>query len=98
MLFVFDEPLLARLRLEPTRLVFLAQCLADLSQRRDVRVWRGEPIAVLAAHELATTFAPVPGWRSRAAGLRLSAVHPWPWLVRPHAGSLTSFTAWARGA
>jgi hypothetical protein len=26
-----------------------------------------------------------------------AVIHPWPWLVIPHAGSLTSFTAWDRG-
>ena len=96
--FVFDEALLARLRLESTRLVFLAQALADLAQRRPVEVWRGDPVRVLAGRALATTFAPVPGWRGRAEALAPVAVHPWPWLVAPHAGSLTSFTAWARGA
>jgi deoxyribodipyrimidine photo-lyase len=95
--FVFDESLLVRLRLESTRLVFLAEALADLSQRRAVQVWRGDPVRVLADRALATTFAPVPGWRARAASLRPVAVHPWPWLVPPHGGPLTSFTAWARG-
>lgn len=96
--FVFDEPLLARLRLESTRLVFLAEALADLAQRRPVEVWRGDPVRVLAGRAVATTFAPVPGWRGRAEALAPVAVYPWPWLVAPHAGSLTSFTAWARGA
>jgi len=96
--FVFDEALLARLRLESTRLVFLAEALADLAQRRPVEVWRGDPVRVLAGRALATTFAPVPGWRGRAEALAPVVVYPWPWLVAPHAGSLTSFTAWARGA
>ena len=96
--FVFDEALLARLRLASPRLVFLAEALADLAERRSVEVWRGDPVHVLADRQVATTFAPVPGWRSRAEALPPVAVHPWPWLVRPHAGSLTSFTAWARSA
>lgn len=95
--FVFDEPLLARLRLESTRLVFLAEALADLAERRPVEVWRGDPVRVLAGRAVATTFAPVPGWRGRAEVLAPVAVYPWPWLVAPHAGSLTSFTAWSRG-
>jgi deoxyribodipyrimidine photo-lyase len=96
--FVFDEALLARLRLESSRLVFLSEALADLAQRRDVEVWRGDPVRVLAGRAVATTFAPVPGWRSRAQAVRPVVVHPWPWLVRPHAGSLTSFTAWGQAA
>lgn len=94
--FVFDEPLLRRLRLASTRLVFLAQTLADLSTRREVHLWRGDPVEVLAGQRLAATFAPVPGWRSRAARLDVVALHPWPWLRRPHAGSITSYSAWVK--
>jgi deoxyribodipyrimidine photo-lyase len=95
--FVFDEALLRRLRLSSTRLVFLAEALGALAGRRELEVWRGDPERVLAARALATTFAPVPGWRTRAESLTPVVVHPWPWLIAPHAGSLTSFTAWARG-
>jgi len=95
--FVFDEPLLARLRLSANRLIFLAQSLADLSTRRPVELWRGNPVEVLAEQSLATTFAPVPGWRSRSARLDIVSLHPWPWLERPRAGSVTSYTAWAKG-
>lgn len=95
-LFVFDSTLLARLRLAPARLVFLAETLADLATRREVRVWRGDPGQVLAGVPVAATFTPVPGWRRLAAGLTLAEVHPWPWLRRPDGGSVTSFTAWSR--
>ncbi len=93
---VFDAPLLGRLRLSGKRLVFLVETLADLATRRDVEVHVGDPVEVLAGRPLATTFAPVPGWRRRAPRLDVVAVHPWPWLVRPHAGSLSSFTSWRR--
>ena len=95
---VLDAPLLARLRLSGKRLVFLVETLADLATRRDVEVHLGDPVDVLAGRPLAGTFTPVPGWRQRAARLDVVAVHPWPWLVRPHAGSLSSFTSWRRGA
>jgi len=94
--FVFDEPLLSRLRLAPVRLVFLAECLADLATRREVRLWRGRPTEVLAGIPLAVTFTPVPGWRQRATQMELAEIHPWPWLRRPHAGPVGSFTAWSR--
>jgi len=32
------------------------------------------------------------------ADLPLAEVHPWPWLVRPHAGPAGSFTAWRTAA
>ncbi len=89
--FVLDEPLLARLRLSGKRLVFLAETLAELG----VEVRLGEPVVELAGVPLAATWAPVPGWRRRAASLNVVERHPWPWLRRPGAGSLRSFTAWA---
>ncbi|MFM7599330.1 MAG: FAD-binding domain-containing protein [Actinomycetota bacterium] len=96
--FVWDRPLLQRLRLSSTRLLFLAECVADLATRRDVRVHVGDPVEELRDAAVATTFAPVPGWRRRAEQMRLARVHAWPWLVPPHDGPVTSFTAWRRRA
>jgi deoxyribodipyrimidine photo-lyase len=93
--FVFDEPLLQRLQLSTKRLVFLAECLADLATRRRVQVCLGRPAEELEGHAVAVTYAPVPGWQRVAEAVRPVAVHPWPWLVRPDEGSLTSFSAWA---
>lgn len=95
-LFIFDEPLLSALRLSARRLVFLAECLADLAQRRDVRIVRGRPSDILATESVAVTFAPVPGFRRRMSAASIAALHPWPWLVPPHGGPVTSFTAWSR--
>ncbi|MEZ5130323.1 MAG: FAD-binding domain-containing protein [Mycobacterium sp.] len=94
--FVFDEPLLRSLRLSSNRLVFLAQSLAELSTRRQVQLWRGDPVSALRGSCLATTFAPVPGWKSRAGRLDVVSLHPWPWLRRPCAGSVASYSAWVR--
>ena len=96
--FVWERPLLQRLRLSPVRLLFLAECLADLATRRTLQVRIGDPVEELGDVAIATTFAPVPGWRRRAERLRLARVHPWPWLVPPHDGPVTSFTAWRRRA
>ena len=94
--FVFDEPLLARLRLSGKRLVFLAESLADLSSRRPVQVRRGVVADELGGRRVAGTYAPVPGWQRIAARVDPVSVHPWPWLVRPASAPLTSFTAWRR--
>ena len=94
--FVFDEPLLARLRLSSTRLVFLVETLADLATHRDVEIHRGRPVEVLAGRSLAVTFAPVPGFTRIARRVELVEVHPFPWLVRPTAGPIGSFSAWRR--
>ncbi len=89
--FVFDEPLLARLRLSGKRLVFLAEALAELGA--EVRL--GDPVEELRGRPLATTWTFVPGWKRRAPRLDIAALHPWPWLRRPGSGSLRSFSAWA---
>ena len=96
--FVFDAPMLARVRLSGKRLVFLAETLADLGRRRPVRVLRGEPRALLGGMAVAVTHAPVPGFRRRAEEIRPVVVHPWPWLRRPHGGPAGSFSAWVRAA
>lgn len=96
--FVLDLPLLARLQLRGPRLVFLAETLADLAERTTLEVHLGDPVEVLRGRRLAATSTPVPGWRRRAAQLQIVARHPWPWLVRPHGGSVASFSAWRRAA
>ncbi len=96
-LFVFDEPLLRSLRLSAKRLVFLAECLADLAERREIEVWRGRPATIVADHAVAVTFAPVPGFRRISAVTPLAEVHPWPWLERPDGRSVQSFSSWSRG-
>ncbi|HXV94260.1 MAG TPA: FAD-binding domain-containing protein [Pseudonocardia sp.] len=94
--FVFDAPLLARLRLSGKRLVFLAETLGDLATRREVEVRRGVVAEELAGRSPAVTFAPVPGFRTRVGAVRPAVVHPWRWLWRPHAGPVTSYTAWRK--
>ena len=94
--FVFDEPLLARLRLSSKRLVFLTERLAELAESRTVEVHLGEPVGILADRALATTFTPVPKARRLRGDLDVVELHPWPWLRRPHGGSIRSFSAWRR--
>jgi deoxyribodipyrimidine photo-lyase len=94
--FVFDEPLLARLRLSSKRLVFLTETLAELGTHRNLDVRLGDPTTELAGRQLAVTFAPVPGFSRRSDALHLAEIHPWPWLHRPNQGSITSFSAWRK--
>ncbi len=90
--FVFDEPLLRKLRLSGKRLVFLTEALAELG----AEVHLGDPIHELAGRPLATTWTYVPGWKVRAPRLDIAELHPWPWLKRPGSGSLRSYSAWAK--
>ncbi len=104
-MFVFDEPLLGKLRLSGKRLVFLAETLADLQQRRDVTIHLGRPTDALASVDVAVTFAPVPGFGPRLAGAGSATVLPWPWLRPPTdllaermatASAMPSFKDWCQ--
>jgi deoxyribodipyrimidine photo-lyase len=44
----------------------------------------------------ALTFAPVPGFRRRAAELEPAVVHPWRWLFCLRAGRMPSYSAWRK--
>ncbi|QNK80820.1 FAD-binding domain-containing protein [Nakamurella sp. PAMC28650] len=94
--FVFDEPLLTRLRLSGKRLVFLAETLGELAASRPLEVRRGVVAQELAGRSLAATWTPVPGWSRISGRLEPDEVHPWPWLVRPGPASVRSFSAWRR--
>jgi deoxyribodipyrimidine photo-lyase len=94
--FVFDEPLLDRLRLSAKRLVFIAETLAELAEHRPVRVLLGDPVSELQGVSLASTFAPVPGYASRASRLNVVATAPYPWATRPDGGDVRSHSAWIR--
>ena len=94
--FVFDEPLLGRLRLSGKRLVFLAETLGELAGTRELEVRRGAVATELAGRSLAATWAPVPGWQRLAGQLQPAEVHPWPWLVHPGTVAVRSFSAWRR--
>ncbi|WP_375498557.1 FAD-binding domain-containing protein [uncultured Jatrophihabitans sp.] len=94
--FVFDEPLLAQLRLSGKRLVFLAETLGELAAVRPLEIRLGRVVDELAGLELAATWTPVPGWAIRARHLRPVEVHPWPWLVVPGSGPVGSYSSWRR--
>lgn len=94
--FVFDQPLLQHLQLSGKRLIFLAETLAELAERRDLSVYLGAPAEILAGRQLATTYSPVPGFKRRASSLSVASLHPWPWLRQPSGQSVKSFSAWRR--
>ncbi len=94
--FVFDEPLLARLRLSGKRLVFLTETLAELATTRDLELRLGRPDVELAGRSVSVTHAPVPGFVRRSERIEPAVVHPYPWHVRPRGRSVRSFSAWLR--
>ena len=94
--FVFDEPLLAQLRLSAKRFVFITETLAELAEERTVRILLGDPVHDLQGVALAATFAPVPGYQQRAAKLDIVATYPYSWLARPDGGDVRSHSTWIR--
>lgn len=89
--FVFNQPALAKLQLSSRRIGFYIEVLKDLSLRRDVQVYMGDPYQFVQDHDVAVTYAPVPSFRKFK---KLAEVHPYPWLKTPHAGTVKSFTSW----
>jgi len=89
--FVFNRDALAKLQLSSKRLHFYIETLQDLADRRDLKVYLGSPYDYVRENPVAVTYAPVPSFAKFA---NLAELHPWPWLRRPHARNLKSFTAW----
>jgi deoxyribodipyrimidine photo-lyase len=89
--FVFNEQALAKLQLSSKRIYFYLETLQDLSQRRELRVYLGDPQEFAKENQVAVTHAPVPSFRKFQ---NLAEVHPYPWLKKPHAGSVKSFSSW----
>jgi deoxyribodipyrimidine photo-lyase len=89
--FVFNEAALRKLQLSSKRIYFYLETLRDLSDRRDLSVFIGDPYVYAAENEVAVTYAPVPSF---AKYKNLAEVHPYPWLVKPHQYSVRSFSSW----
>lgn len=93
--FVFNKPALEKLQLSSRRIGFYLETLQDLATRRDLRVYLGDPYEFARENPVAITFAPVPSFNKMPA---VAELHPYPWLVRPHSGSVRSFSSWRRSA
>lgn len=89
--FVFNELALKKLQLSARRIGFYIETLRDLAERRNLTVYLGDPYKFSEESDVAVTFAPVPSFRKFRS---LAEVHPYPWLRKPHAGSVRSFTSW----
>jgi deoxyribodipyrimidine photo-lyase len=90
-IFVFNEEALRKLQLSSRRIGFYLQTLQDLKQRREVQVFLGDPYQFAAQNRVAVTFAPVPSFKKFKD---VAELHPYPWLRKPHAGSVRSFSSW----
>lgn len=91
--FVFNKQALQKLQLSARRIAFYLQTLQDLATRRELHVYLGDPYQFAADHAVAVTFAPVPSFKKFKD---LAEIYPYPWLRRPHGGSVRSFSSWRR--
>jgi deoxyribodipyrimidine photo-lyase len=91
--FVFNEPALAKLQLSSRRIGFYLETLKDLATRRDLSVFLGDPYRFAHENPVAVTFAPVPSFRKFD---HLAEIHPYPWFRQPHAGSVRSYSSWRK--
>ena len=89
--FVFNRQALTKLQLSSKRIYFYLETLQDLAQRRNLKVLIGNPYEYAANHDVAVTFAPVPSFNKFTD---VAELHPYPWLRKPHALSVQSFSAW----
>ena len=89
--FVFNEVALAKLQLSSKRIYFYLETLQDLAQRREVKLYLGDPYLFAKENPVAVTYAPVPSFKKFS---NLAEVHPFLWLRKPHASSIKSFSAW----
>lgn len=92
-IFIFNQKALAKMQLSSRRIAFYLQTLVDLGSRRQLNVFIGEPYRFARDHAVAVTHAPVPSFNKF---VNLAEIHPYPWLRRPHAGSIRSFSSWRR--
>lgn len=92
-IFIFNELALRMLQLSSRRIGFYLETLQDLSQRRSVEVFLGDPYLFAAENPVAVTYAPVPSFKKFT---NLAEVHPYPWLRKPHSGSVRSFSSWRK--
>ena len=96
--FVFDEPLLMRLRISPKRIIFLVETLAEIAETRPLNIFLGDPQVELDGKQLAVTHAPVPGFQKYAQSLNIVETWPWPWLSQPNNAPVHSFSSWVKKA
>jgi len=89
--FIFNEEALQKLQLSSKRIYFYLETLQDLARRRELTIYIGSPYEYAASADVAVTFAPVPNFHKFQ---NLAEIHPYPWLKKPHAKSVRSFSAW----
>ena len=89
--FIFNEVALAKLQLSSRRIAFYIETLQDLSTRRHLTVYLGDPYTFTKENPVAITFAPVPSFKKFE---NVAQLYPYPWLRKPHVGSVRSFTSW----
>ena len=94
--FIFDKPLLNYLQLSTKRIIFLLDCLRELSNKRSTQVYLDNPIEYLKNKNFACTFAAVPKYKKITRVNIPTSEYPSVRLVKPINFYPSSYSSWKK--
>ena len=94
--FIFDKPLLNYLQLSTKRIIFLLDCLRELSNKRSTQVYLDNPIEYLKNKNFACTFAAVPKYKKITRVNIPTSEFPSVRLVKPINFYPSSYSSWKK--
>ena len=95
-IFVFDINLLKNLNLSTKRINFLLDTLKEINEKRDLTVYLDNPQDILQKINFASTFAPVPKYKTITRSAKPTVEFPAERLVTPINFYPRSFSAWRK--
>ena len=95
-IFIFDKPLLKYLQLSTKRIIFLLDCLKELANKRELKIYLDDPIEFLNGKNFGSTFAPVPKYKKITKKNIPTVEFPSTRLVEPINFYPSSFSSWKK--
>ena len=95
-IFIFDKALLSKLQLSTKRINFLIDCLKEINNKRELRVYLTNPEDYLQNKNFTSTFAPVPKYKKITEQNIPSVEFPALRLAEPINFYPTSFSSWKK--
>ena len=95
-IFIFDKPLLKYLQLSTKRIIFLLDCLKELANKRDLKIYLDDPSEFLNGKNFGSTFAPVPKYKKITKKNIPTVEFPSTRLVEPINFYPSSFSSWKK--
>ena len=97
-IFIFDEKLLNLIKVSTKRIIFILQTLKELNEKRELKVYIGDPIKILKDKKISVTFAPVPKYKFISKNIKPIVEFPAIRLVKPIDFYPSSFSSWKKKA